>query len=540
MKGYKRLALAAGAAAHVSGVVGAGLDEYGCSFCISSVEKAVATGDKLISACESIFPTDICQWTFQDKVFGDTSGAGMRLREGGARSLCEEHSRCQSLDGELWRQQKTKPDAAHIPGTGLGSDQRGAGGGFDLRVSKAYGSRGYDKVRVSAISTEAIESDVFSYSEPFKYKWTQYYLNTGIATITPGSVTTLKIANENVDIYVPKEGEGVRGIIFGDPCFTSEYIVCVYQNDFDMFNRSTTVLNAIMKHDDVHFWNVLGDNFYDQAGTNTGAWFDALETSTKTKVFGSVPGNHDFWVNSSPAVWTPKDQLGNGFMQFYGQDVATSLGSDVPYDFVNDPDAADTSAENLPPAGNFFYYNQVGNIGFIGYSGAHQYDAMVPYFEEACTWASSATGLDVLLLEGHWNSEGNGCEADMTVPDVYASIAALPACQPVAAKMRYMLGHKHCNEVIDKDVGFMVGGWGMSDYACGGSFGLPIIDTTGGQFRVLYLPLQQAWPQTEVRLLMIILTPASRSVSSVESFSRLMFNCFYVLLFVHSGIRPIR
>lgn len=185
-------------------------------------------------------------------------------------------------------------------------------------------------------------------------------------------------------------------------------------------------------------------------------------------------------------------------MQFYAQDVAASLSSDSPYDFTNDPDAPDTDAENLPIAENFFFYNQIGNVGFIGYSGAHQYADMVPYFEEACQWAAGIETIQVLLLEGHWNSDGDGCEAEMTVPEVYASIAALPACQPVASKMRYLLGHKHCNEVIDTDVGFMVGGWGMSDYKCGGSFGLPIIDTTGGTFRVLYLPLQQAWPQAEV------------------------------------------
>ena len=126
------------------------------------------------------------------------------------------------------------------------------------------------------------------------------------------------------------------------------------------------------------------------------------------------------------------------------------------------------------------------------------------------------------MLEGHWNSDGDGCSADMTVPEVYASIASLPACNPVASKMRYMLGHKHCNEVylisiqwkfyyivlflfqvIDPNVGFMVGGWGMSDHSCGGSFGLPIVDTTGGQFRILYLPLQQAWPQAEVYCLVL-------------------------------------
>lgn len=38
--------------------------------------------------------------------------------------------------------------------------------------------------------------------------------------------------------------------------------------------------------------NILGDNFYDQKGDNTGDWFNALSKSTKTKVLGSIPGNH--------------------------------------------------------------------------------------------------------------------------------------------------------------------------------------------------------------------------------------------------------
>ena len=104
------------------------------------------------------------------------------------------------------------------------------------------------------ISKEAIESDLFSYSEPFKYKWTQYFLNTGIVTVTPGSTTTIAIAGETFDITIPAQGDGVRGLIFGDPCFTSEYIVCAYKRPFDMFNRSTAIMNEIFKHDDVHFW----------------------------------------------------------------------------------------------------------------------------------------------------------------------------------------------------------------------------------------------------------------------------------------------
>jgi hypothetical protein len=439
---------------------------YTCSYCIASVDKALETGDSFLNACHSIFPNYVCDIFSNDFIpNGDIS-----------RSICEQHEICSSLDDEEWRSDLS-----------LGS-------GLDIRVSKAYGSRGYNNIRLSVISNTTIESEYFSYTKQFQYRWTQFYLNTGIMNVVPGEVTTFKIANEVIDIYTPKQGDGVRGVIIADPCFTSEYIVCVYSKQFSMFEHLSGLLNAINAHDDVHYWNILGDNFYDQQGDITSSWFNALSKQTKSKVFGTVPGNHDFWVNASPKLWVKKDQLGNGFMQFYGQDVAASeINPAVPYDFSKNPDSADTSALNYPAGSNFFYYNQVGNVGFMGYSGAHNYDEMVPYFEEACNWASTTSGIDAFLILGHWNSDGDGCASDMTVPSVYTNIAQLPACAPVASKMKYMLGHKHCNIIMDANVGFMVGGMGMSDAsACGGSFGIPVVDTTGGTFKVYFFPVNQA------------------------------------------------
>ena len=53
----------------------------------------------------------------------------------------------------------------------------------------------------------------------------------------------------------------------------------------------------------------------------------------------------------------PPDQLGNGFMQYYGQDVAASASSDfaVPYDFSVDPDAGEADGSSIPPASDFFW-----------------------------------------------------------------------------------------------------------------------------------------------------------------------------------------
>ena len=37
-----------------------------------------------------------------------------------------------------------------------------------------------------------------------------------------------------------------------------------YANTFDTFNRITEILNAVLAHDDTHYYQILGDNFYDQ------------------------------------------------------------------------------------------------------------------------------------------------------------------------------------------------------------------------------------------------------------------------------------
>lgn len=165
--------------------------------------------------------------------------------------------------------------------------------------------------------------------------------------------------------------------------------------------------------------------------------------------------------------------------------------SNVPYDFTANPDVS-PNANNIPPASDFFWYNKIGNTAFIAFSGAHSYQQTLPYFEEACQWASTANA-DAVVLLGHWNSDGDGCESDMTVQSVYSELMSLKSCAPISSKLKYFVGHKHCNIVLEDKVGFMVGGQGMGDAtACGGSFGIPVVDTTGGSFKVYFFPIAQA------------------------------------------------
>merc|ERR1712151_331972 len=89
----------------------------------------------------------------------------------------------------------------------------------------------------------------------------------------------------------------------------------------------------------------------------------------------TVTGNHDYWVMGSPAIASWLDQCANGHMQFYAQDSKAAEGlmsgnSSSPFDFSVDPHRLGVGC-NLPAFSNAFWYNQVGNVGFLGQSGAY-------------------------------------------------------------------------------------------------------------------------------------------------------------------------
>jgi hypothetical protein len=348
---------------------------------------------------------------------------------------------------------------------------------------------------VSVISDKKLKDPTFDYTEQFKYRWTQFYLNTGLVSVPTGQPSTITVAGQDISVYVPKDNEGSRGVIIADPCFQSQYIDCQYEAEFDMFNRTTLMLNAINAHSDIHYWMILGDNFYDQKGVHTDAWFNALTVESKSKIFGTVPGNHDYWVFGDPSSYDHfDDQLGNGFMQYYGQDVSASVSSSsaTPYDFSVSPRSPLNNGDEkyLPVFSNFFYYNTIGNVGFIGFSGAYEWNSTAKaYFEEACTYFSQHDDAKAILLMGHWNDQNLGCQDGMSTEQAYAELLKLDQCQPIAAKLRYVEGHTHCNRIIEADVGYMVAGQGMS--GCG-NFGFPVFDSTGSDLKVYYFPFQRA------------------------------------------------
>lgn len=53
-------------------------------------------------------------------------------------------------------------------------------------------------------------------------------------------------------------------------------------------------------------------------------------------------------------------------------------------------------------------------------------------------------------------------------------------------RLKFIMGHTHCNEVVKNATGFMVAGQGME--GCG-NFGIPVLDTTGDKAELSYFPL---------------------------------------------------
>lgn len=119
-------------------------------------------------------------------------------------------------------------------------------------------------------------------------------------------------------------------------------------------------------------------------------------------------------------------------MQYYAQDAKAaqnvSQGSSAaPFDFSEDPDSGLLGC-NLAAAPNFFWYNQIGNVGLVGQSGAYKLDDVKPFMLEACAWLGRQPGLEVAILVGHWDKLGLGAGINMAMPAWYHEMAALPGC----------------------------------------------------------------------------------------------------------------
>ena len=65
---------------------------------------------------------------------------------------------------------------------------------------------------------------------------------------------------------------------------------------------------------------------------------------------------------------------------------------------------------------------------------------------------------------------------------VFARVSELPGCD--GGNLRFVAGHKHCNEIVATDgaeaVGYLLGGTGVNGGGCN-EFGFALVDTTGGR-----------------------------------------------------------
>lgn len=469
--------------------------EHECGICIGTMGAYFAAkASSLEEACRTKFSEALCL----SSSFPATFSATLRSSpsEENLRGYCESIDRCTATS------RRALASAAEQTS------------GLDVRVVRGLGSRGYGSVRLSLITAAAPSAALdhitiaassaanfsqpvvkpFTYSEPFQHRWTDKHLSTVVFSMLPGDeaqdadayrpsqgssvraafseplTATVQVGDDTLQLRLPAQGAGVRGIIFADPCISSDFLYCLYEVDFDIHRKLSTFLNVAFAHPkrDVDFWQILGDNFYDMDGSVSPRWFRSLNAEVKAAFFTTVPGNHDIWIDADPRYFRKDDQLGHGFMQYYGQDTIAathhnaSQDADVPFDFSVAPDGVDAHA--LPPAANFFTYHQLGNLAFFGYSGAHSFEDNAESFSEACLWAlEHEDSIDAILLLGHWHAGGNGASFAAATPHTYNAMMTLPHCQPLMHKVRYFMGHRHCNMMTQRHVGFMVGAQGMSD-----------------------------------------------------------------------------
>jgi len=177
-------------------------------------------------------------------------------------------------------------------------------------------------------------------------------------------------------------------------------------------------------------------------------------------------------------------------MQWYAQDAMSAKADpSAPFDFSQDPSKYQNAA-----ASNFQFYNMIGNVAFIGFSNQADWQWQSDFFEEACAWVGSQQP-ELLVLLGHWNKQDMGCASGMDTPDAYNRVLGLSGCSQLGARIKYFEGHRHCNGVIQENVGFLVGSFGMGNGGCNGfpegdgTLGLPILDTRGGVAKLYYFQM---------------------------------------------------
>jgi hypothetical protein len=457
--------------------------QYPCILCEQFVQKAILerTADPK-EVCRS--PLDACATLLP--IMKELEAQVLQLSSPGstvAKKNVPFHA-CLAM------QQCVEDRPVHIPATNTLPN---------VHVAPGYGTRPYGTVRLTVVDDAGANrsqafQDYFQYHAPFQYRWTDRTLYTTLVEVVPGVKTNINVGGAfNITVNYPKRSDYTRGVLVADPCFSSRYMICLFGSILQIDVRLSTLLSALGDNNQMDYFGVLGDNFYDRDGTLAPPFFNSLSDATKSKFLITAPGNHDFWIMGTPWLAQPKiDSTGNGFFQYYGQDTLASVQS-FPYNFSVNPDKEDIfdHYDLLPDFSNFFFYNTIGSVGYIGYSGAHFLSDLMPHLQEACTYFA-AQNTSWVFLVGHWNTEGDGSALNMTTNYLYrATLLQLDGCKQLGShRIKYMLGHTHCNVIDEVNRGFMIGGFGMggslSDCA---DFGLPYIESTARTLEVTYFPI---------------------------------------------------
>lgn len=365
----------------------------------------------------------------------------------------------------------------------------------NVRVARALGSRGYDKMRVSLLRWDdgAVFDDLepssddavkWSYSAQFVHKWTNMHLSSAIVRVQPGVTETLNLGGREVEVRLPEKGEGAVGFIVADPCLVHSRW-CPHTLVWDIHGTLAGVINSLAERDELDYWMNVGDLFYDQSGDLTPKFFSSLSLKAQGKIHGIAMGNHDYWIHGNPDDATEDDQYGNGIMQWYAQDTMSAKADESsPFDFSRDP-----ANRSVAHHSNFFHYSMIGNTAFISFSGQATWEDYEANFQEACSWASDQDPALAVLM-GHWNRDNKGCSDGMATSEVHEKLRSISGCAELGTRLKYFQGHTHCHVVEENNTGFRVGGFGM--YAGGEgceNFGLPFLDTRGDTARLWWFPM---------------------------------------------------
>jgi len=363
---------------------------------------------------------------------------------------------------------------------------------FNVRATMGMYQRGYGKVRLSVITDSPTQPSglQWQYSKQFAYMWKNHYLHSSIVDVIPGTPTNFMIDNNRVSITIPEENKATRGIFFADPCFTGASCCCKYAKDRWIFNRHTDMLNALSDNNDIDFWYVGGDNFYDNTDYWTNQFFGALNTNTKSKMSGMVLGNHDYWLYSNPGSGNSGDQLGIGMTQYYAQDTLASvvLNNGEPYDWSINPSGKYNWAPPPVADKNGIWWFKIGNLGILGYSGAYKWETYQPYLDQMCTQFANDDGVKYVIVLSHWDAltNGYGVQWEMDAPSFVKKMKDMSSCSAFKYRVKYVDGHDHTNRLYDD--GFKIGANGYDSGGYWGAVGQLYIKTDdSGRLWAYYL-----------------------------------------------------